>query len=104
VHLKASRGKGSQAEAIAGISPGVGAWVEHLKDSKEAAVPGGRSRENDREQKRRPDVQWHRAADAGDHTGPCQHGRLWPLLGGLLTEEWNDLMCLSDASQCSQGP
>ena len=49
-------------------------------------------------------MQWHRTADAGDHTGPCRHGRLWPLLGGLLTEEWNDLMCLSDASQCSQGP
>lgn len=24
--------------------------------------------------------------------------------GGLLTEEWNDLMHLSGASQCSQGP
>ena len=56
MHLQSSRGKGSQAEETAGVSPGVGAWVEHLKDSKEAAVPGVESRGDDREQKRRPDV------------------------------------------------
>ena len=48
MHLKDSRGKGSQAEGTAGVSPGVGA-------RKLLSLEGSRG-ENDREQKRRPDV------------------------------------------------
>lgn len=65
----------------------------------------GSQGENDREQKRRPVCNGTEQLMGEITLGLAGMGRTMAFVwSSFKREEWNDLMLLSDASQCSQGP